>query len=298
MKIIVTGATGQLGLEVVEQLTRSRLKVAGFSHDDLDITDENSVSNYFSVVKPDLVVNCAAFTQVDEAQTDPGKAYDINQRGAGIIAHSCHKTKTPLIHLSTDFVFDGKENTPYVETDPINPLGIYGKSKALGEKEIAERLDTHIIIRTSWLYGVHGKNFVKTMISAATKTDSLRVVSDQFGCPTSAADLARAITDIVKQKNTFNNRTWGIYHYCGDGIVSWHTFAETIFQMAADLKPMPAVHPVSTDEYPVKAPRPAYSALDCKKINAVFGITLKPWRQSLSIVVNRLLSKEKSHLFP
>ena len=297
MKILVTGAAGQLGREVVGQLRKSHLKVAGLSHSDLDITDKNNVSNCFSMINPDFVVNCAAYTQVDDAETFPQKAFNINRKGAAFIAESCHSRNIPLIHISTDFVFDGRKKAPYAETDSLNPLGIYGKSKALGEQEITRRLDRFLIIRTSWLYGVYGRNFVKTMMSLAANTNLLKVVSDQFGCPTSATDFACVITDILKQKNNLNDRSWGIYHYSGEGVASWHEFAETIFKFAA-LNPMPTVHPISTDQYPTRAERPPYSVLDCHKINSVFGIQTKPWQESLSIVVNRLLSEPKSYLFP
>ena len=298
MKIIVLGATGQLGLEVVELLNQSRITVNGFSRNQIDITDEHGVSNCLLIEKPDFVINCAAYTKVDDAEDHPKDAFGVNQKGPAIIAESCRQINAPLIHISTDFVFDGKKKTPYVETDPIHPLGIYGRSKALGEQEIARRLDAHIIIRTSWLYGTHGKNFVKTMIAAAAKGKALGVVADQFGSPTSARDLAAAIVEIIKQKTSLNANTWGIYHYCGKGITSWHEFAETIFQMADATIPVPEVRPITTDQYPAKAPRPPYSALDCSKMQSVFGVETIPWEQSLSQVVKSILTQSKSHLFP
>ena len=190
MKAIVLGATGQLGMEVVAQLSQSKIMAKGFSRSQLDITDEKNVSDCFLTLKPDFVINCAAYTKVDDAESSPRHAFMVNQKGPAVIAKSCCKIKAPLIHISTDFVFDGVKKTPYEETDPINPIGIYGKSKALGEKEIGQHLDRYIIIRTSWLYGIHGKNFVKTMISQASRRNIIEVVSDQFGCPTAAQDFA------------------------------------------------------------------------------------------------------------
>ena len=296
MKILVTGANGQLGKEVVRQLLKFQWTVTALSHKDLDIINKDDVSHCFHIEKPDVLVNCAAYTKVDDAETNTDMAFDINHKGPAVVSELCRQNQTTLIHVSTDFVFDGRKQSPYMETDPVNPLGIYGKSKSLGENEILNRLEKFIILRTSWLYGVDGQNFVKTMLKAASKTKLLKVVNDQFGCPTSAIDLGSAITEIVKNIESRQDPMWGIYHYCGDGVVTWHGFAEAIFRIAG-LDPLPVVQPISTDQYPAKAKRPHYSALNCKKINKAFGIEAKPWKESLSIVVKKLLT-DSDYLFP
>jgi dTDP-4-dehydrorhamnose reductase len=198
-----------------------------------------------------------------------------------------------MIHVSTDYVFDGKKNEPYVEDDPVLPLGVYGKSKAAGERAIDSLLQKHIIIRTSWLYGVYGLNFVKTMIRLGKERQELSVVSDQFGCPTSATDLAAAILAIAEHVFKASQPAWGTYHFCGGGITTWHRFAETIFEIASRIqsaKP-PVVRPITTLEYPTQAERPAYAALNCDRIRHSFGVKQKPWQQSLEEVIKRIFSE-------
>ena len=297
MKIIVTGANGQLGKELVRQGNRLPWHIKALSHNELDITKKLNVRHLFLSENPDFIINCAAYTKVDDAEIYSEIAFNINQKGVAILSESCEEYNVPIVHISTDFVFDGKKQIPYVETDPVSPLGVYGKSKALGELEIIDRLEKYIIIRTSWLYGVDGQNFVKTMLKAGLKNKTLNVVNDQFGSPTSVVDLASAIIKIIKSLEETQNSKWGLYHYCGEGIVSWHGFAEAIFHIAG-LDPMPIVRPITSDQYPVKAKRPCFSALDCTKISETFGIKAKPWKESLVIVVNQLSAKPEANLFP
>ena len=204
-----------------------------------------------------------------------------------------------LIHISTDFVFDGRKKTPYDESDPVHPLSVYGKSKANGEKEIIQRLDKYVIIRTSWLYGLYGNNFVKTMIRLVNEKTDIDVVSDQIGSPTAAADLAEAIESIVKQTDRDDDNISGIYHYCGLGSVSWYEFANTIFHIAKKYlhRSTPILHLVTTPQYASKAKRPGYSVLNCAKISDMFHIRNKPWKLSLAAVIDDILVDPK-HLFP
>jgi len=294
MRILVAGANGQLGREIVEHLQQPAIDVVPLAHRQLDITDEIQIRNCISTIRPTLVVNSAAYTNVDDAETEQHIAYAVNQKGAGLIADACMKGGIPLIHISTDFVFDGRKGTPYTESDSVCPLGVYGKSKADGEREITTRLREYIIIRTSWLYGVYGHNFVKTMIRLGKEGSELSVVSDQFGSPTCAADLAEAIATIVRKIGIDGNPAWGIYHYSGKGVTSWFDFAVTIFRMARQRHKTgaPAIRPISASQYPTKAKRPKYSALDCSKITNAFGIKTKPWKESLAAVVHQILIKK------
>jgi len=202
----------------------------------------------------------------------------------------CRKCGIPLIHVSTDYVFDGTKPGAYIEGDPVAPLGVYGDSKAAGEAEVRARLAKHIIVRTAWLYGVHGHNFVKTILKLGREKDTLKVVSDQYGCPTFAADLAEAILEVVWQVEKNESVKWGTYHYCGAGKTTWHDFAKAIFEIAGQYEKFAVknVVPISTTEYPTTVKRPANSVLDCTKIERYFGIRPRPWRESLAEMIEQL----------
>ncbi len=294
MKALVTGTTGQLGFELIRQVVEYSFEAVPISEDELDITDFNQIKKIFIGVQPDLVINPAAYTNVDQAESETEAAFRVNRDGAENLAKICVDYDIPLIHVSTDYVFDGKKNEPYVEDDQVLPLGIYGKSKAAGERAIDSLLPMHIIIRTSWLYGVYGHNFVKTMIRLGKERQELSVVSDQFGCPTSATDLAAAILSIAEHIFKASKPAWGIYHFCGKGITSWHRFAETIFEVVGRIqsaKP-PVALPIMTSEYPTQAERPAYAALNCDRIRRHFGVKQIPWQQSLEEVIKRIFTED------
>ena len=293
MKALITGTTGQLGTELIRQVADYSFEAVPISEDELDITGLDQMKTIFQGVQPDLVINPAAYTNVDQAESEPEKAFRVNRDGAENLAKICVDHDIPLIHVSTDYVFDGKKNEPYVEDDQVLPLGIYGKSKAAGEQAIGSLLSKHIIIRTSCLYGVYGCNFVKTMIRLGREREELSVVSDQVGCPTSATDLAECILSITEHYFKGSTTVWGTYHFCGDWITSWHRFAETIFELASriqSIKP-PVVHPISTSEYPTQAERPAFAALNCDRIRHHFGVKQKPWQQSLEEVIRRIFAE-------
>jgi dTDP-4-dehydrorhamnose reductase len=258
----------------------------------MNITDIGQIEDIIENHQPSLVINAAAYTNVDKAETEQTLAFAVNQNGPANLAQTCAEKRIPLIHLSTDYVFDGNKGAPYRETDPISPLGVYGQSKAAGETEIRSSLRKHVIVRTSWLYGIHGHNFVKTILTLAQQRDVLRVVSDQYGSPTSAADLAEAIVTIAAQWRNGVTLDWGTYHYCGKGITTWHAFAEKILEIARLLIDVKAsrVEPINTADYPTKAQRPAFSALDCHLMQKNFEIRPKPWQDSLKTAIDTLCS--------
>ena len=221
MNILITGGSGQLGRELLQEVQRRGIEVLAPSQQQMDITDIEQVKKFINRYQPSCVVNAAAYTQVDNAEIDESVTFAVNKNGCTNLAQVCARNQIPLIQVSTDYVFDGQKKEPYLESDPISPIGIYGRSKAAGEIEIRSKLKMHIILRTSWLYGVYGQNFVKTMLKLAATKKNIRVVSDQYGSPTSAADLAKVILAIAERWHQKSAITWGTYHYCGQGIVSY-----------------------------------------------------------------------------
>ena len=296
MTIWIAGANGQLGKALMLQGKELKLPVSGADLPELDITDPVRLSKDFARVKPAVVVNAAAYTDVDGAESNSEIAFAVNAAGAGNLAGCCAKAGACLIHISTDYVFDGSGSSPWKESDPMAPLGVYGRSKAEGEQRVREALDAHIILRTAWMYGIHGRNFVKTMLRLAGQQKPVRVVADQFGSPTCAEDLAAAIFKIIRASTNGGDRRWGTYHYCNHGVVSWCEFAEAIFRYAQQFtgKPSVNVEAITTAQYPTAARRPAYSALDCSLIEKTFGIAPPPWPESLEKTVKSLVSQAKA----
>lgn len=290
--VLVLGAGGQLGWEVCRQGNTHSLDVIGLDLPQIDITDRAAVQHTLSGVNPSLVVNAAAYTAVDRAESEPELAFAVNRDGPGLLASLCSQAGIPLMHISTDYVFSGEKGSPYVEGDPVSPLGVYGKSKAAGEEEVRGRLREHLILRTSWLYGVHGNNFVKTMLRLAGKEKTLRVVEDQSGCPTFASDLAGAVLKIADLYFSGRQPAWGTYHYCGQGATSWHGFAEEIVRLARRYEPLQVeeVRTLSTKDYPTPARRPANSAMDCSLLRERLGINTRSWQDSLAEMMERMFS--------
>ncbi len=294
MKILVTGSQGQLGRELMLQAAAAGLRVEGVDLPDFDLTRPDHIENAAGRCRPDLLVNAAAYTQVDRAESQEALCMAVNRDGPRYLAEYCRKAGIPLIHVSTDFVFDGRKKTPYTETDAPAPLGVYARSKAEGEKAVQDALAQHLILRTAWLYSIHGQNFVKTMLRLGAERPEIRVVDDQYGCPTSAADLAAAILVMAGRVAAGNGVQWGIYHYCGSGVTSWYGFACEIFNLArrhADLK-VTRLTPIRTSDYPTDAARPPYSALDCRKIEEKFGLRPPAWQESLAVTVEKLCLRE------
>lgn len=283
MVVLVTGANGQLGqaLQSIAGNYRS-IDFVFCSSSDLDITNKENCETVFNKINPDYCINTAAYTAVDKAESEPDKAQLINVFGAKNIAETCKEFDVKLIHISTDFVFDGTKSSPYNEMDLPNPKGVYGQTKLDGEKAIQEVISNYFIIRTSWVYSQFANNFMKTMLRLASEREAISVVNDQIGTPTNAVDLAEALVQIILTDNkqpTTNN--YGIYHFSNVGNCSWYDFAKEIFRankISINLQPIP------TTSYPTPAERPAYSVLDKTKIKSTFGIEIKTWEKSLKLI--------------
>ncbi|HBG46735.1 MAG TPA: dTDP-4-dehydrorhamnose reductase [Deltaproteobacteria bacterium] len=290
MKVLVTGAKGQLGADLVRRLKAEGIEAACFGSAELDVSDADVVSGAVKKERPGIIINCAAYTKVDLAEKERLRAFAVNAVGAANLARSAKEAGARLIHVSTDFVFDGSSSTPYSETDGTNPLGVYGESKLAGEAEITSELPEHVIVRTSWLYGVTGQNFVKTMLRLASEREALRVVYDQVGTPTWSADLAGVLVDISKAISA-GGSPWGAYHYSNEGVASWFDFTVAICEEAAALGASlkcSTIDPIRTHEYPTPARRPAYSVMDKAKIKKTFGVKVPHWRVSLRNMLKEL----------
>ena len=291
MKILVFGASGQIGREVCRAAWPPRYAILPLDRKAVDITKSAAVSAMLARETPDLVINLAAYTAVDRAESEPEVAWAANCAGAAHIAGACDESATPLVHLSTDYVFDGRKTGPYREEDAVGPLGVYGRSKEAGERAVRAAVARHMILRTAWVFGAYGANFVKTMLRLAAERPVLRVVADQRGCPTAAADIAAALMVIAAHIER-GEAKWGTYHFVGAGAASWHSFAQAIFDQAApQLAACPQVEPITTEQYPTLARRPMNSVLDCRKIEEVFGISSPPWRTALASVIRELLDR-------
>ena len=275
IKILVTGGNGQLAQclkDVV--INENEFNVDFQDLPALDITNKQQLESYFSKNELDYCINCAAYTAVDLAEEQSDLAYAVNAEGPKNLAEICKKYQVKLLHISTDFVFDGKKQTPYIETDMPNPLGVYGVSKWQGERYIQEVMEDYFIIRTSWLYSEYGNNFMKTMLRLSETRDEISVVSDQIGAPTYAGDLAEVLIKIILSSPP----NYGVYHYSNSGTISWYDFAVEIFkQFGKKIE----VKPIKTKDYPTAAKRPKYSVLDTTKIENNFNCTIKDWQGSL-----------------
>jgi len=278
MKILVTGVTGQLGSEVAARFRLSEHEVIAADRRLLDFLQPVQAAAVIRLQQPDWVINCAAYTQVDRAESEPEQAFIINRDTPAQLAQAVAAYGGRLLQLSTDFVFDGTQTRPYVEDDATNPLGVYGRSKLEGEQAVQRELPGVVILRTAWVYGVHGHNFVKTMLRLATAGSPLRVVSDQRGTPTWTSDIVAAIVALVDQQAS------GVFHFTASGETSWHGFASAILEEAASAGftiKTGKVEPIATTEYPTPATRPAYSVLNTNRISACLPFTIPAWRDSL-----------------
>ena len=290
MKILLLGANGQVGRELPEVVRQSPVKnfeVIGLDRSQLDITLQTEVDKQIRAIQPSLVINAAAYTAVDHAEQEPELAYAVNRDAPGFIASACANNDIPLIHISTDYVFDGEKTGSYSEHDSVNPQSVYGQSKWEGEEVVRQNLDRHIILRTSWVFGVYGRNFVYTMIRLAKQRDELRVVDDQQGCPTSANAIATTLLNIGQQ--TLNNafKDWGTYHFCGQPETTWFHFAKAIIGASNDRFDFQVqrIQPITTSEFPTPARRPQNSVLNCDKIRRVLGIEQTNWKDDLQAMM-------------
>lgn len=282
-KILVTGSNGQLGRELGElESMHPQFEFRFATKEELSIVSEEKVLDCFNRFQPQYLINCAAYTAVDKAETEPELAFMVNAHAVGILAKVCRNTNCQFIHISTDYVFDGLATTPYTEDSPVNPAGIYGRSKLDGERKAMEINPLSLIIRTAWVYSSYGKNFVKTILRLMNEKEELNVVNDQFGCPTYAADLASAILNIV---SNFRDGSEGVYHFCNEGVISWYDFAVAIKELSGSNC---RINPIPTSSYPTPAKRPAYSVLSTAKIKEKFGIKPANWKESLSKCLKKI----------
>jgi dTDP-4-dehydrorhamnose reductase len=282
LKLLITGANGQLG-RCLQDVAKSYQEYDFHFKTSikLNVTKKKEIERLFAQEKFDFCVNCAAYTSVDKAETDQEKAFLVNAEAVRYLAEACKTTNTILIHISTDFVFDGTKTTPYNEEDLPNPINVYGASKLKGEQYVQNILKQYFIIRTSWVYSEYGHNFVKTMLRLSAERDELNVVNDQIGSPTYAGDLAKAIIQIISARAT----SYGLYHYTNEGNISWYDFAKTIFYIKeVKIK----VNPISSNDYSTPAKRPAYSTLDKTKTKQMLKLNIRDWRYSLTLSLNKI----------
>jgi len=291
MKILVTGGHGQVGSELERLCSDEGHEILLTDHQHLDITDAESLSVFFKKHSPDLCVNAAAYTAVDKAEEDRDSVFSVNRDGAANLAIACHDLDIPLFHISTDYVFDGSKTHAYSEGDAPNPASVYGQSKWEGDQAVSSILDEHIILRVAWVFAANGHNFVKTMLRLGAERKTLGIVSDQYGGPTWAGDIAAALLEIATQYELGKPITWGTYHFVGQPKVSWFQFAEEIFKQAAEiglLEKAPRLNAITTADYPTPAERPMNSVLDCRRIDANFAIKQPDWRVGLNQVLMEL----------
>jgi dTDP-4-dehydrorhamnose reductase len=300
MKLLLTGAKGQVGWSVQKQVREqanagaATIEVIPTDLEELDIADLNAVQVFCDQERPDIILNAAAYTAVDQAETNRELAYKVNAEGPKNLAQVSAERGIPLLHISTDYVYDGIKTSAYIESDPIAPHSVYGETKAQGDEFVSGMGDsnTWLILRTAWVYSAHGNNFVKTMLRLAAERDEISVVSDQQGNPTCATDIAAAMLEVINLIGQGEKVPSGIFHYTGQGATNWYEFTVEIFRQAHELgmiTRVPTVHPISTKEYPTPAKRPANSVLDCAKIQAGLpSVKLPRWQDSLGIMLREL----------
>lgn len=289
MKVLVTGAAGQLGRETVLALQQRKVEVQGLTRADVDFSAPEAVERFFEARPADWVIHCAAYTQVDKAEAEAELAYQVNRDSAAALARAVKRHGGRLLLVSTDFVFSGHHSRPYHEEDPAAPLGVYGDSKRQGEQRVIAELETALIVRTGWVYGVHGNNFVKTMLRLGSQRDELRVVDDQVGTPSATADIVRAMLALVDANAA------GIYHFSNEGVASWYDFAVEILARARQLGwplKVERVTPIPTEDYPTPATRPGYSVLSKEKIRGLLDYPIPHWTESLEAMLGELPGRE------
>ncbi len=288
MKIVVTGASGQVGREL---LRAGEGNVVGLTRADLDITDREVVRHAVETHAPDVIINAAAYTAVDRAESEPDLAFAVNRDGPVHLTDACAELSIPLVHLSTDYVFDGTKGAPYTESDPANPLGVYGQSKWEGEEAVRARLDRHVIFRTSWVFSAHRHNFVKTILRLSSERDTLRVVADQHGNPTAAADIARAALHIAERIATDPDAPSGTFHFAGTPVTTWHGLAESVVEEARQHGPIRTerIEPIPTSAYPTPARRPPDARLHTARLADLWGMAPPPWQPALRDAVAELM---------
>ena len=289
MRVVVTGRSGQLAAALAELASGSSgIELLMLGRPEFDLGSPAGTVDQIEILRPDLVINTAAYTAVDNAEAEPERAFAINRDGAALVARAASQMNVPLVHISTDYVFDGRKPEPYVERDEPRPLNVYGRSKLEGERAVLEAHPEALILRTSWVFSAFGTNFVKTMLKIGSERSALKVVSDQVGNPTSATDLAAAILRIAP---ALRGEPGGLYHLTGEGSTSWHGFAAFIFQESLRHGgPAPLLEAIPSANYKMAAVRPDNSRLDCAAFASRFGVKLRPWREAAAEAVARCLS--------
>lgn len=283
MKVLITGARGQVGHELMHSAPEWAI-VSGFSSRELDITDKSSVMAVCYALQPNIIINAAAYTLVDKAESESDMAFAVNSEGVDNLGMIAAEFDIPILHISTDYVFDGVKKKPYSESDACYPQSIYGKSKLAGEQLLIARTHKNIIIRTSWVFGCQGNNFVKTMIKLGREREVLRIIHDQVGCPTSARSIAKTLWDMAEIYYNHRRLPWGIYHFCNREQCSWYEFACAIFDEAVKqgiLAQAPIIEPILTKEYPLPAKRPKFAVMSSKKLVDNFQLPLFSWKAEL-----------------
>lgn len=292
-RILVVGRSGQVAMALAHAaMTDKDCSVINLGRPKFDLTDTDTVATRIAEQAPDIVINAAAYTAVDKAESEPDLAHAINAVAAGEVARGAAISGAPIIHLSTDYVFDGALERPYREDDTVAPLGVYGRTKLEGEERVRAANPDHLIVRTAWVYSPYGANFVQTMLRLGAERDALSVVDDQTGCPTSADDLAKALLMIAREKlDSAGTGATGIIHLAGTGETSWYGLAAQVFKTAAASgRKAPGLTPIPTEHYPTPAARPANSRLDCSRARDVFGVGLPDWRTSVTDVTQRIIA--------
>jgi dTDP-4-dehydrorhamnose reductase len=297
IRLAVTGKQGQVARALAERAVEHAVEIVAVGRPELDLSEPSSIRSVLETAKPDAIVSAAAYTSVDRAEQEPEIAFSVNATGAGAVAGVARDLAVPIIHLSTDYVFNGDSHRPYRENDPTGPIGAYGRSKLAGEIEVVSRTANSAVLRTAWVYSPFGANFLKTMLRLAETRDEIAVVADQRGNPTSALDIADGI--IVVAKNLLADpdsaALRGVFHMTGTGETTWAEFAEAIFAASAALGgPYAKVRPIPSTDYPTPAKRPANSRLDCSKLAFAHRVALPPWRQSVRACVERVLTERKA----
>ncbi len=295
MKVLVIGKEGQLARSLLRHGRETGDEIVLVGRPEIDLAEPQTLADAVAAAKPDVVINAAAHTAVDDAEGEPEKAMAVNGIGPGALAEACHRLDIPLIHVSTDYVFDGTAERAYREDDATSPIGVYGQSKLEGERRVVAAARKHVILRTAWVYSPWGKNFLKTMLRLGETRDEVSVVSDQIGCPTYAPHLAAACLAIAARvrDEPAGAPLWGIYHAAGSGETPWSGFARELFKQAeARGGRAVAVKPISTAEYPTRARRPANSRLDCGKLERVFGLRLPRWEVGTAECIDGIVRGE------
>jgi dTDP-4-dehydrorhamnose reductase len=293
MRFLLLGGSGQVGRELRALATYRNIDVVAPDREALDLRDPSAIERMIAAEPWSAVINAAGYTEVDRAEVEEAAAFELNAEALSWLAVETARWKIPLLHISTDYVFDGKKGSPYLETDAVAPLNAYGRSKLAGERAVCAENPQHVVLRTAWLFSPYGKNFVKTILRLAGERDRLNIVADQRGCPTAARDVARACLDIALRCAAEPQRVpYGVFHYAGAGEATWFEFAQAIVGLAsARTGRSPEIVPIATAQYPTPAARPEDTRLACNAVIGHFGVEVVPWRQALQDTLDRLLDK-------